>query len=75
MILAFAGLINFTNMTVTNIITRRHDFLAAMQSIGMTNRQLRRLIMDEGLYYAAGADVNRRSACSNFRNDGIKECT
>lgn len=55
-ILAFAGLINFTNMMVTNIITRRYEF-AAMQSIGMTNRQLRRLIMDEGLYYAAGADV------------------
>lgn len=55
-IMAFAGLINFTNMMVTNIITRRHEF-AAMQSIGMTNRQLRRLIMDEGLYYAAGADV------------------
>lgn len=50
------GVINFTNMMVTNIITRRHEF-AAMQSIGMTNRQLRRLIMDEGLYYAAGADV------------------
>lgn len=55
-ILAFAGLINFTNMMVTNIITRRHEF-AAMQSIGMTNRQLRRLIIDEGLYYAVGADV------------------
>ena len=55
-ILAFAGLINFTNMMVTNIITRRYEF-AAMQSIGMTNRQLRRLIMDEGLYYAVGADV------------------
>ena len=55
-ILAFAGLINFTNMMVTNIITRRQEF-AAMQSIGMTNRQLRRLIVDEGLYYAAGADV------------------
>lgn len=55
-ILALAGLINFTNMMVTNIITRRHEF-AAMQSIGMTNRQLRRLIIDEGLYYAVGADV------------------
>lgn len=55
-ILAFAGLINSTNMMVTNIITRRHEF-AAMQSIGMTNRQLRRLIIDEGLYYAVGVDV------------------
>ena len=35
-----AGLINFTNMMITNIITRRHEF-ATMQSIGMTNRQLR----------------------------------
>lgn len=28
-----------------------------MQSIGMTNRQLRRLMVYEGLYYAAGADI------------------
>ena len=55
-IMAFAGLINFTNMIITNIITRRHEF-AAMQSIGMTNRQLRRLVVYEGIYYAAGADL------------------
>ena len=41
-IMAFAGLINFTNMIITNIITRRHEF-ATMQSIGMTGKQLRRL--------------------------------
>lgn len=55
-IMAFAGLINFTNMIITNIITHRHEF-AAMQSIGMTNRQLRRLVVYEGIYYAAGADL------------------
>ena len=55
-IMALAGLINFTNMIITNIITRRHEF-AAMQSIGMTKRQLRRLIVYEGVYYAAGADI------------------
>lgn len=55
-IMALAGLINFTNMIITNIITRRHEF-AIMQSIGMTNRQLRRLMVYEGVYYAAGADV------------------
>ncbi len=32
-IMAFVGLINFTNMITTNIITRRHEF-ATMQSIG-----------------------------------------
>ncbi len=55
-IMAFAGLINFTNMMITSIITRRHEF-ATMQSIGMTNRQLRRLMVYEGLYYAAGAGI------------------
>lgn len=55
-IMAFAGLINFTNMMITSIIARRNEF-ATMQSIGMTNRQLRRLMVYEGLYYAAGADI------------------
>ena len=55
-IMALAGLINFTNMIITNIITRRHEF-ATMQSIGMTNRQLQRLMVYEGVYYAAGADI------------------
>lgn len=41
---------------ITSIITRRNEF-ATMQSIGMTNRQLRRLMVYEGLYYAAGADI------------------
>ena len=55
-IMAFTGLINFTNMMITNIITRRHEF-ATMQSIGMTNRQLRRMMIYEGLYYAGAADI------------------
>ncbi len=62
-IMAFAGLINFTNMIITNIITRRHEF-ATMQSIGMTNRQLRRMMIYEGLYYAAAADVTGGLAAS-----------
>ena len=53
---SLAGLINFTNMIITNIITRRHEF-ATMQSIGMTGKQLRRLMVYEGIYYAAGADI------------------
>lgn len=55
-IMALAGLINFTNMMITNIITRRHEF-ATMQSIGMTNRQLRQMMIYEGLYYAGAADT------------------
>ena len=55
-IMALVGLINFTNMIITNIITRRHEF-ATMQSIGMTGKQLRRLTVYEGIYYAVGADI------------------
>lgn len=50
-IFALAGLLNFANMMITSIMARRHEF-AAMQSIGMTGRQLRRLMIYEGLCYA-----------------------
>lgn len=55
-IFAMTSLINFTNMMVTNIITRSHEF-ATMQSIGMTYRQLRHMMMWEGVYYALGAGI------------------
>ncbi|MDD3490892.1 MAG: ABC transporter permease [Paludibacter sp.] len=55
-IFALAGLINFTNMMITNIVTRKHEF-ATMQSIGMTQRQLHRMIIWEGVYYAIGAGI------------------
>lgn len=55
-IFALAGLINFTNMMITNIVTRSHEF-ATMQSIGMTHKQLRRMMIWEGVYYALGAGV------------------
>lgn len=49
-IMAFAGLVNFTNLMITSIISRRSEF-AAMRSIGMSSRQLRRLVIREGFYY------------------------
>src|SRR5699024_1245245 len=60
-IFALVGLINFTNLIMTNIITRRHEF-AIMQSIGMTNRQLRQLLILESISYVmrAGRSEERR---------------
>lgn len=55
-IFALAGIINFTNMMVTNIVTRSRE-LATMQSIGMTHRQLQHMMIWEGLYYAFGAGI------------------
>ena len=49
-IFAFVGILNFVNVTITSIITRRHEF-ATMQSIGMTRKQLGRLVILESLNY------------------------
>ncbi len=54
LILGIAGILNLINTMITTILTRRREF-AAMQSIGMTGRQLRTMMVLEGLYYAAGA--------------------
>lgn len=54
MIFAIAGVLNFVNTIITTILSRRHEF-ATMQSIGMTNGQLTKMMTFEGLYYALGA--------------------
>lgn len=50
-IIALVGVLNFVNSMVTAIITRKREF-AMIQSIGMTKRQLRQMLIFEGLYYA-----------------------
>lgn len=55
-IFAFVGILNFVNVTITSIITRRHEF-ATMQSIGMTHKQLCRLVTMECLSYVGRAAV------------------
>lgn len=49
-IIGIIGVINFINTMLTSIITRKREF-AMLQSIGLTNRQLRRMLLYEGLYY------------------------
>lgn len=56
MIIAFVGILNFVNSMVTAIVSRQKEF-AMIQSIGMTKRQLRRMLIDEGLYYAGSTLV------------------
>lgn len=51
LIIAFVGILNFVNSMVTAIVSRQKEF-AMIQSIGMTKRQLRSMLVDEGLYYA-----------------------
>lgn len=55
-ILGIAGIINFANLTITSIVSRRREF-AVMESIGMTEKQLIRMLLFEGLYYAGATGV------------------
>lgn len=50
-IIALVGILNFINSMVTAIVSRQKEF-AMIQSVGMTKRQLRTMLIDEGLYYA-----------------------
>lgn len=50
-IIALVGILNFFNAIMTGIISRRREF-AVLQSVGMTNRQLRMMLIYEGLFYA-----------------------
>lgn len=56
LIIALVGILNFVNSMVTAIVSRQKEF-AMIQSIGMTKRQLRKMLIDEGLYYVLGTLV------------------
>lgn len=49
-IIGLVGVLNFFNAILTGIIARRHE-LAVLQSIGMTGRQMQRMLVYEGLLY------------------------
>lgn len=54
LILALIGILNYVN-TVTGNIQSRQMELSILESIGMTDRQRNRLLIQEGLLFAAGA--------------------
>lgn len=50
-VIALVGVMNFINSMVTAILSRKREF-AVIQSVGMTKRQLSRMLIMEGLFYA-----------------------
>lgn len=50
MVIGLVGILNFFNAVVTSIYSRRREF-AMLQSIGMTGRQLKKMLICEGLIY------------------------
>lgn len=50
-IIGLVGILNFFNAILTGILVRRREF-AVLQSIGMTGKQLKTMLIWEGVYYA-----------------------
>ncbi|MNC20527.1 FtsX-like permease family protein [compost metagenome] len=48
-VIALIGVLNYINTVITGVITRQNEF-ALLESIGMTKRQLKKVLVYEGLY-------------------------
>lgn len=53
-VIGIVGILNFFNAVMTGILCRKREF-AVLQAVGMTNRQLKTMLIYEGLFYALGA--------------------
>lgn len=53
-IVGLVGLLNFVNAVITSITSRRRE-LAMLQAVGMTGRQLKMMLIWEGLFYAVSS--------------------
>lgn len=50
-LLILMGLVNYVNVTLTGLAVRRKEF-AVLESIGLTRRQLKRMLLLEGVFYS-----------------------
>ncbi len=50
-IVGITGVLNFINVELTGILSRRREF-AMLQGIGMTGKQLKKMLVYEGIFYA-----------------------
>lgn len=50
-IIGIVGILNFFNAVMTGIISRKREF-AVLQAVGMTGKQLKNMLVYEGLFYA-----------------------
>ncbi|MGN0484748.1 MAG: ABC transporter permease [Lachnospiraceae bacterium] len=50
-ILLFLAVINYANVTMTGLVVRKKEF-AVLESIGMTRKQLRKMLVLEGIFYS-----------------------
>ena len=55
-VIGVIGILNFVNAVLTGIMSRKHEF-AMLKSIGMTNSQLRKMLIYESLFYTVSSSV------------------
>lgn len=55
-IIGLVGILNFFNAIMTGILSRKREF-AVLQAVGMTNSQLKSMLIYEGLFYALSSAV------------------
>jgi len=53
-IVGLIGTLNFVNVIITGVLSRKRE-LAVLQSVGMTGKQLKAMLILEGLYYELGS--------------------
>ena len=53
-VLAFIGVMNFFNTTAASIISRQKE-LALLEAVGMTKKQISKMLVAEGWIYLGGA--------------------
>lgn len=56
LIVGLVGVLNFINTILTGIISRKKE-LSTLQAIGMTGKQLKSMLICEGLYYTTGGMI------------------
>jgi putative ABC transport system permease protein len=50
-VIGLIGVLNFVNTMLTSVVTRQREF-AMMEAVGMTGKQLRKMLILEGMFYA-----------------------
>ena len=55
-IIGMVGILNFFNAMMTSILSRQREF-AVLQAVGMTGRQLKAMLVWEGLLYTLGSGL------------------
>ncbi|OAA85233.1 ABC transporter permease [Clostridium ljungdahlii] len=55
-IIALIGILNLINTMITSILTRKKEY-GMLQAVGLSDKQLRKMLQIEGIYYSLGSSL------------------